>query len=212
MVRLHFLPPAAHGSRRRRYGLHINREDRDGQRDSPPGYEASGAGLSHPGGVVHVRQARPDDEVALTKINAAAWREDVSPAPAPPPDAPFFGERTRPADTLAAEIDGVVVGYAVIGQSLPLASHAHVLELRGLAVDPARQRCGAGRRLVEASIEQARGRGARKLVLRVLGGNARARRLYESCGFGVEGVLHAEFFLAGQYVDDVLMARGLIAD
>ena len=63
----------------------------------------------------------------------------------------------------------MVVGYALVGQALPLASHAHVLELQGLAVDPARQRCGAGRRLVEASVEQARDRGARKLALRVLG-------------------------------------------
>ena len=104
------------------------------------------------------------------------------------------------------------MGGTMVEQAFPLASHAHVLELQGLAVDPARQRCGAGRRLVEASVEQARRRGARKLALRVLGSNVRARRLYESCGFLVEGVLHAEFFLGGRYVDDVLMARLLIAD
>jgi ribosomal protein S18 acetylase RimI-like enzyme len=83
----------------------------------------------------------------------------------------------------------VIAGYAALGQSLPLASHSHVLQIRGLAVHPARQRCGVGRRLVEACIEQARSRGARKLSLRVLGANVAARRLYESCGFTVEGVL-----------------------
>jgi ribosomal protein S18 acetylase RimI-like enzyme len=139
-----------------------------------------GRTLSHPGGVIQIRQARPDDETTLRKIDAAAWTEDVSPAPAPPPHAAFFGERARPADALVAEIDGVAIGYAVIGQSLPLASHAHVLELRGLAVDPARQGCGAGRRLVEAAVEQARSRGARKLVLRVLGSNTQARRQPDS--------------------------------
>ena len=36
--------------------------------------------------------------------------------------------------------------------------------------------------------------------------NERARRLYESAGFVVEGVLREEFFLEGRYVDDVLMA------
>ena len=168
--------------------------------------------MGHPGVVVQVRQARLEDQAVLRTIQAAAWAEDVTPAPPPPPDAAFFGARTRPAGTLVAEIDGVVVGYALIGQAVPLASHAHVLELQGLAVDPARQRCGAGRRLVEASVEQARGRGARKLALRVLGSNVRARRLYESCGFLVEGVLRAEFLLGGRYVDDVLMARILIAD
>lgn len=162
--------------------------------------------------VAQVRRAQLEDQSVLKKIDAAAWAEDVTPAPPRRRDAAFFGERTRPADTLVAEIDGVVVGYALVGQALPLASHAHVLELQGLAVDPARQRCGAGRRLVEASVELARGRGARKLALRVLGSNVRARRLYESCGFLVEGVLHAEFFLGGRYVDDVLMARVLIAN
>jgi ribosomal protein S18 acetylase RimI-like enzyme len=157
--------------------------------------------------MAEVRQARPEDQAALGRIDAATWTADVSPAPPPPAGAAFFSERTRPADVLVAEIGGVVAGYAVLGQSIALASHAHVHQIRGLAVSPAHQRRGAGRRLVEASVEQARGRGARKLALRVLGSNVGARRLYESCGFGVEGVLRAEFFLAGHYVDDVLMAR-----
>jgi ribosomal protein S18 acetylase RimI-like enzyme len=162
--------------------------------------------------VVTVRQARPEDQPALRAIDTATWTADVSPAPPPPPDAPFFGERTQPADVLVGEIDGVVAGYAVLGRSTMLATHAHVLEIRGLAVSPAYQGRGAGRRLVEASVEQARGRGARKLSLRVLGFNVRARQLYESCGFRVEGILRAEFYLGGRYVDDVLMAHCLGAD
>jgi ribosomal protein S18 acetylase RimI-like enzyme len=107
---------------------------------------------------------------------------------------------------LVAETGHVIAGYAALGQSLRLASHSHVLQIRGLAVHPARQRSGVGRRLVEACIEQARSRGARKLSLRVLGGNVAARRLYESCGFIAEGILREEYFLGGRYVDDVLMA------
>lgn len=45
--------------------------------------------------------------------------------------------------------------------------------------------------------------------LRVLAPNARARRLYEGCGFEVEGVLRHEFLLRGEYVDDLVMARHL---
>ncbi|MYW00343.1 GNAT family protein, partial [Streptomyces sp. SID3343] len=51
-----------------------------------------------------------------------------------------------------------------------------------------------------------RRRGARRITLRVLGGNASARALYRSCGFVIEGVLEGEFLIAGRYVDDVLMA------
>jgi ribosomal protein S18 acetylase RimI-like enzyme len=156
--------------------------------------------------VTTVRQARPEDEPNLRDIDAATWTAGVSPAPQPSADAAFFGERIAPADVLVAETGGVMAGYAALGQSGPLASHSHVLVIRGLAVHPARQRCGVGRQLVQACIEQARSAGARKLSLRVLGGNAAARRLYESCGFTVEGVLREEFFLAGRYVDDVVMA------
>jgi ribosomal protein S18 acetylase RimI-like enzyme len=139
-------------------------------------------------------------------LDAATWSDDVSPVPAPPAGTAFFNERTRPDDVLVAEVDGVVVGYAKLGQSIKFPSHAHVMELNGLSVDPNRRRNGVGRRLVEASLEEARHRGARKLSLHVLGGNTSARHLYEACGFVVEGVLRGEFFLAGGYVDDVLMA------
>jgi ribosomal protein S18 acetylase RimI-like enzyme len=156
--------------------------------------------------VTTIRQARPADEPRLRDIDAATWAADASPAPPPSADAAFFGERVTPADVLVAETGRVIAGYAALGQSLPLTSHSHVLDIRGLAVHPALQRCGVGRQLVEACIGQARTRGARKLSLRVLGGNVAARRLYESCGFTVEGVLAEEFFLGGRYVDDVLMA------
>jgi len=43
----------------------------------------------------------------------------------------------------------------------------------------------------------------------VLGPNAAARRLYDSCGFVVEGVLRSEFHVDGEDIDDVLMARTL---
>jgi ribosomal protein S18 acetylase RimI-like enzyme len=161
--------------------------------------------------VTTIRQARPEDEPELKDIDAATWTAGVSPAPPPAADAAFFGERIAPADVLVAETGHVIAGFAALGQSGRLASRSHVLEIRGLAVHPARQRCGVGRRLVEACIERARSRGARKLSLRVLGGNVAARRLYESCGFRVEGVLCEEFFFGGRYVDDVLMASMLDA-
>jgi RimJ/RimL family protein N-acetyltransferase len=89
---------------------------------------------------------------------------------------------------------------------------AHVLEIKGLAVSPDRQHQGLGRMLLTAAIDLARERGARRLVLRVLGWNSRARALYESCGFEVEGVMRELFLLDGRYVDDVIMALDLTRD
>jgi len=84
-----------------------------------------------------------------------------------------------------------------------------VLHVQGLTVDPTIQRQGIGRSLLEAAVAEATRRGARKLGLRVLGGNTKAQALYAACGFVVEGVLREEFRLGGRYVDDVLMARSL---
>jgi ribosomal protein S18 acetylase RimI-like enzyme len=158
---------------------------------------------------VEIRQARMADEAALKQIDAGTWTAETSPAPPAPPDRAFFNERNRLADVLVAEAGDQVIGYAILWQAVPIPSHRHVLEVGGLAVDPAHQGHGTGRRLIEACAEQARNRGARKLTLRVLGTNDRARRLYESCGFQIEGVLRGEFHLGDQYVDDVLMARVL---
>jgi ribosomal protein S18 acetylase RimI-like enzyme len=83
--------------------------------------------------------------------------------------------------------------------------------ITGISVDPACQRRGVGQALLDAAVVEARERGARRLTLRVLAHNKAAVRLYEQSGFVVEGVLKGEFFLHGNYVDDVLMALDLTA-
>jgi RimJ/RimL family protein N-acetyltransferase len=56
-------------------------------------------------------------------------------------------------------------------------------------------------------MDTARAQGACRITLRVPGHNGPARRLCESLGFVVEGVLPGEFLLEGAFVDDVLMGR-----
>ena len=156
--------------------------------------------------MVDLRVSEPGDETALLALDRATWSHLVTPAPAREEDSLFFDAGTRPEDVVVAEVAGRVVGYLMLHQAVPLASHSHVLEVNGLAVDPASQGAGVGRALLEEAKEQVRRQGAHKLSLRVLSTNAPARRLYESCGFTVEGVLRAEFLLAGEAVDDVAMA------
>ena len=157
--------------------------------------------------MVRVRPAELSDGTALAAIDEATWSPQVTPAPRDGRDSSFFGDRHDPADVLVAETGGSVVGYLMLHQPLPLPSHAHVLEVNGLAVHPSYQRHGVGRLLMHEATREARRRGARKVTLRVLSPNTPARRLYESCGFIVEGVLRGEFELEGRLVDDVLMAR-----
>jgi ribosomal protein S18 acetylase RimI-like enzyme len=161
--------------------------------------------------VTRIRQSTLADGPALAQVDLATWTPLSSPSD--PPDDPdgyvFFNERTSPQEILVAEVEGAVAGYVKIRPATPLPSNAHVLQIQGLGVDPGWQGRGVGQALLEAAAEEARARGARKLSLRVLGWNTTARRLYERCGFVVEGVLAAEFLLHGEYVDDVLMALRL---
>ncbi len=162
--------------------------------------------------VIDVRQATPDDEPELRRIDLATWNPLTSPSapPANPDEYRFFGgDRTTPDQVLVAVRDGRIAGWVKLTPATPLAASDHVRMVNGLAVDPGQQGGGVGRALMEAAVERARVLGARKVSLRVLAHNETARRLYERCGFVVEGVLKEEFHLDGRYVDDVFMARYL---
>ena len=63
----------------------------------------------------------------------------MAPAPLWPEDVDFF-EKDPPEDVLVAELDGAVVGYVKLRRPTALPSHRHVLQVNGLAVDPAAQR------------------------------------------------------------------------
>jgi ribosomal protein S18 acetylase RimI-like enzyme len=158
---------------------------------------------------VFVRTARAEDEASLARIDLATWSTLTSPAPRPDAALPFFGERNNPRDVLVAIADDAPAGFIKLRSAWPIPAGAHVMMIDGIAVDPARQRRGIGRALVDAAVHDARVGGARRMTLRVLGHNTGAQRLYESCGFVVEGVLRDEFLLDGRYVDDILMALDL---
>ncbi|MFJ9019211.1 GNAT family N-acetyltransferase [Streptomyces sp. NPDC102259] len=157
-----------------------------------------------------IRTARPADAESLALVDRLTWSPLHAVMPEPePPYAPFFDERHVPEDYLVAELDDRVIGYVRLAPPTPLACNAHVRQIQGLAVlDEGRGR-GVGRALIRAAFEEARRQGARRITLRVLGHNTPARKLYESEGFVVEGVLPEEFLLAGEYVDDVFMGRPL---
>jgi ribosomal protein S18 acetylase RimI-like enzyme len=110
---------------------------------------------------------------------------------------------------LVAADGGEVVGSLLLGPWTDLESSRHVLEVKGLAVDPARQGERIGAALLDAAIGRARELGMRRLILRVLSGNAEARHLYESRGFVVEGSRCEAFLLEGAYVDDLMMGLDL---
>lgn len=161
---------------------------------------------------VLIRSATTDDDAELLEIDHVTWSPRWSPGTPPDRerDPAFFREQHGgPEGFLVAELDGLVVGYVALHPAGDLASHAHVRIIDGLGVLPAAQGRGVGEALVRAAVERARAEGAAKVTLRVLGTNPTARRLYERCGFAVEGVLVGEFVIEGTPVDDLWMATHL---
>jgi ribosomal protein S18 acetylase RimI-like enzyme len=153
-----------------------------------------------------IRPATLDDDRTLVDLDRRCWSlaHDVTEAPPAAGGSLLDGHA---GDFLVAEVAGRVVGYVRVAPPTPLPSNAHVQQVRGLLVDPALRGRGIGRALLDAAVDLARSRGARRLWLRVLRTNPAAQRLYAAAGFEVEGVLRGEFARGGVDVDDVLMGR-----
>ncbi|WP_155884530.1 GNAT family N-acetyltransferase [Actinomadura flavalba] len=160
-----------------------------------------------------IRPATLDDGTALAGLDRRTWSPVSAVLPRPEEGSAFFDAGHSPDDVIVAVLGGAVVGYIrIVPAYRDLASGAHVRAVQGLAVDESARGRGVARALVEAACERAAAEGARRLTLRVLGGNTPARRLYESAGFTVEGVFPGEFLLDGVYTDDVAMGRTLRQD
>jgi ribosomal protein S18 acetylase RimI-like enzyme len=157
---------------------------------------------------VTVRRAGPEDADDVARLLYDFNTEYDEPTPDPPELAVRIRE-VMGADTIVLLAGDGPDGLAVLRFRLSLWSSGKECYLAELYVVPGLRGQGIGRALMEAAIEQARRRGARRLTLRVLGPNTRAQALYESLGFEVEGVQREEFLLEGRYVDDVLMALRL---
>ncbi|WAT17143.1 GNAT family N-acetyltransferase [Aurantiacibacter sp. MUD11] len=88
------------------------------------------------------------------------------------------------AFSLIARLDDVPVGLANCFTGFSTFAAAPLVNIHDMAVLPGYRDKGIGRALMQAVETEALKRGACKITLEVLSGNARAMGLYESCGFG----------------------------
>lgn len=152
-----------------------------------------------------IRLSQMGDAGALMEIDSLTWDEHSTPA-----ERLVWSSREQylqkcpPGSQLVAGIGEEICGCLGFDHPTPLESNRHVYELN-IAIHPAYQRLGVGRKLMEAVKQLAAERGVRKLSLRVLASNPGAVAFYRSCGFVEQGRLVEEFYLGGQYVDDILM-------
>src|SRR5687768_1988791 len=106
---------------------------------------------------------------------------------------------------LVAEVEGRIVGMlGCFGGKRRASRHSAGL---GVTLLKEYRGQGIGTLLMERVIEWAKGTGVlTRIELEVYPHNARARHLYEKCGFVVEGVKHNAYIKSGRYMDVVMMA------
>lgn len=154
---------------------------------------------------VWIRLSEIRDAASLMELDSLAWDQHSTPSGEIRwSSREHYLQRCPPGSQLVAGIGNDICGYMGFGPPTPLQSNCHVYDIN-IAVHPDYQRRGIGRRLMEEMKVVAAKSGVRKLSLRVLATNPGAISFYESCGFIEQGRLVEEFYLNGQFVDDVLM-------
>ncbi|QPC95034.1 GNAT family N-acetyltransferase [Mesorhizobium sp. INR15] len=104
---------------------------------------------------------------------------------------------------VAVSQDDVVGWCDIVRHSLPIHAHRGTL---GMGIIPAYRGRGIGRRLIHATLAQARRAGMVRVGLAVHADNARAIALYEKVGFVREGVERDAIYADGEYRDTITMA------
>ena len=147
---------------------------------------------------MEIRVARPDEYAAAGELVVDAYRRlpDAAQTAAYEPRLRDVAGRAAVATVLVAVGDGgrLLGSVTYVAQPGPLAESggdddAHI---RMLAVAPAAQGGGVGRRLVEACVERAAATGKRRIVLKTRRSMTTAHRLYERLGFRREPSLDRE--------------------
>jgi ribosomal-protein-alanine N-acetyltransferase len=133
----------------------------------------------------HFREAWTEAQIAALLATSGAWL-----------DLAHHSDLAQPRSVLAA--------FAMSRQTFD------EVELLLCAVAPAWRGNGEGRRLIDAVVESARGRGARRLFLEVRASNMAALSLYQSAGFRPEGRRPGYYrTLGGKSIDAVTLSLTL---
>jgi phosphinothricin acetyltransferase len=167
---------------------------------------------------VSVRPAMPADIPAITRIYAESVRTGTASFELEPPNEE---EMTRRMRTLldggfpyfVAEIgdtlDRALLGYAYAGPYRVRVAYRFTVE-DSIYVDPAAQRRGVGRALLERLIEEATRRGFRQMIA-VIGDSKQmpSIELHRAAGFRMVGNFENVGYKFDRWLDTVLMQRAL---
>jgi phosphinothricin acetyltransferase len=162
-----------------------------------------------------IRPAKTSDIPAITRIYAHAVEHGTASFELAPPDQAEMARRMSDLTSkgfpyLAAEIDGMLAGYAYAALYRTRPAYRHTVE-NSVYIAPDIQRRGIGGALLAALIEAA-GTGGFRQMIAVIGDStkqAASIRLHEAAGFRHVGILQDVGFKHGRWLDSVLMQRAL---
>lgn len=169
---------------------------------------------------MYIRPATPDDALAISNIRVAAWQGAYQPfmpaefLSALNPEHGLNNWRERlssPSEswvTSAAEEDGAVVGFVVVGKPRYEAQE-DVAELWALNVHPSFWRRGIGHALTLHAADVAKSMHHTGIELWCIRGNIAAQSTYESCGFRITEQWRSTSHLMGSTLHEVLYAKAL---
>jgi L-amino acid N-acyltransferase YncA len=112
---------------------------------------------------------------------------------------------------LAAERDGLLVGYAYAGAYRPRPAYRSTVE-NSIYIAPDAQGSGVGAALLAALIDDCAARGFRQMIAVIgdgTGASIGSRRLHERAGFRLIGVAEKIGFKQGRWLDQMLMQKEL---
>lgn len=130
-----------------------------------------------------VRRAEPRDADRVLALMEGLTRPPVGADPQPQREVFLAHIGHEDAAVFVAELDGEVAGAVSLWFQPRLNWTTRQAWIPDLFVDPAFRRRGAARGLLDACVDEARGRGCHRIVLESGHHRAEAHRLYESYGF-----------------------------
>ena len=161
-----------------------------------------------------IRDCVEADMVRVTQIYGQSVREETASFEYEPPDLAEMTRRrhaTLAADCpyLVAERDGRVEGYAYAGPYRSRIGYRFAVE-NTVYVDPAAQRGGVGRVLLEKLIAECEARGYRQMIA-IIGDSAHVAsiELHRKLGFTDAGNIKSVGYKHGKWLDTVFMQRAL---
>ena len=163
---------------------------------------------------VSIRPAMPADIPAITRIYAHAVAHGTASFELDAPDEAEMAKRMRALldggfAYLAAEADGALLGYAYAGHYRTRPAYRFTVE-DSVYVDPAAQRRGVGKALLDRLIVESERRGFRQMIA-VIGDSAQTAsiELHRAAGFRMVGAFENVGYKFDRWLDSVMMQRAL---